>query len=89
MQPQQEHLEIFQWIGLETAELLPAYITRYYNNLHHQVNQQSHLRASDIIAWDYEYIYVRCIELGVLCGLKWGRGCADHALAFHCGQNFD
>jgi len=45
MQPQQEHLEIFQWIGLETAELLPAYITRYYNNLHHQVNQQSHLRS--------------------------------------------
>lgn len=30
-------LELFQWIGLETAELLPAYITRYYNNLHYQV----------------------------------------------------
>jgi len=58
LQPHQEHLEIFQWIGLETAELLPAYITRYYNNLHHQVNQQSHLRASDIIAWDYEYLYI-------------------------------
>lgn len=33
-------LELFQWIGLETAELLPAYITRYYNNLHYQVNRR-------------------------------------------------
>ncbi|EDW43095.1 GM23692 [Drosophila sechellia] len=39
LQPNQEHLEIFQWIGLETAELLPAYITRYYNNLHHQLQR--------------------------------------------------
>ncbi|KAM8707190.1 hypothetical protein ACLKA7_011310 [Drosophila subpalustris] len=29
-------LSVFQWIGLETAELLPPHITRYYNNLHHQ-----------------------------------------------------
>ncbi|SPP82954.1 Hypothetical predicted protein, partial [Drosophila guanche] len=33
----QPHLEVFQWIGLETAELLPAYVTRYYNSLHHQM----------------------------------------------------
>lgn len=39
-QPLQAEME-FQWIGLETAELLPAYITRYYNNLHHQVNRQT------------------------------------------------
>ncbi|EDW23777.1 GL23740 [Drosophila persimilis] len=30
-------VEVFQWIGLETAELLPAYVTRYYNSLHHQM----------------------------------------------------
>lgn len=28
-----------QWIGLETAENIPSYITRYYNNLHVKVSK--------------------------------------------------
>ncbi|XP_030246806.1 peripheral plasma membrane protein CASK isoform X7 [Drosophila navojoa] len=39
---------VFQWIGLETAELLPPHITRYYNNLHHQALLHTH----DVVARD-------------------------------------
>ncbi|XP_070062823.1 peripheral plasma membrane protein CASK isoform X8 [Drosophila virilis] len=39
---------VFQWIGLETAELLPPHITRYYNNLHLQALLHTH----DVVARD-------------------------------------
>jgi len=48
-------LSVFQWIGLETAELLPPHITRYYNNLHQQVN---HLLLLSIYIQTY-YIHHR------------------------------
>lgn len=58
LQPNQEHLEIIQWIGLETAELLPAYITRYYNNLHHQVNRLVKRKAMAISSQGIINIYI-------------------------------
>lgn len=52
---------VFQWIGLETAELLPPHITRYYNNLHQQVNYEPCSRKYVIHLHTHTHLYIYII----------------------------